>query len=304
MAEEETVSIEKLLDDMALKIMMVEPGDLAVVGELVVLVESLDEILEVGDYPKLQKMAHSLREAFGKIVMTELADTPGNFDLLGKCIGLMQEMYRKKGDDQEGEQSSADLLQALQAGASSSEPRIQKISGGNPPTVEPKSDTSDIASSHDHNEAPSGPKIIAAPPESLDFMQDPELLTGFIEETTEHLDSIEVNILELEDNPGDLDIINNIFRPFHTSKGVSGFLNLTNIQALAHSTENLLDDVRNNKRTMDSEVIEVVLKVGDCLKLLVDNLKKALDEGIEKYKNYDISNYISWVKCVQGVEQA
>jgi len=114
MAKEETISIEKLLDDMALKIMMVEPGNLSVVGELVVLVESLETVLGPGDYPKLQKMAYGLREAFGQIVMTELADSQENFDLLGECIGLMQEMYRKKDDDPEGEKAFENLLQSLQ----------------------------------------------------------------------------------------------------------------------------------------------------------------------------------------------
>lgn len=299
MAEEETIPVEKLLDDMALKIMMVEPGDLSVVGELVVLVEGLDKALGGGDYPKLRDMANSLREAFGKIVMTEMADSPENFDLLGKCIGLMQEVYRKKDDDPEGEQTFHNLLQSMQPGTHSSKPQIKKI----PAEVEPKKNPSAISSANVHHRPPNGPNIIPEPPQSLDFMQDLELLSGFIEETAEHLESIEVNILELEDNPGDLNIINNIFRPFHTIKGVSGFLNLTNIQALAHSTENLLDDVRNNKRAMDSDVIEVVLKVGDCLKLMVENLKNTLDEGVEQYKNYDISEYISWVKKVQGIVQ-
>lgn len=280
---EEIVAGEKILDDMALKIMMVEPGDLSVVGELVSLAESMVEQAGAENMPLLPKMAQDLCDALGKIVMTDLDDSQENFDLLGQGIALMQGVYRKKGIDPEGDKAFAEILASLTSGATSS--------GAVPETAVPKASVV----------APEGPEILSEPPESMDFMEDLELLGGFIEETLEHLESIEVNVLDLEDNPGDLEIINNIFRPFHTIKGVSGFLNLTNVQHLAHSTENLLDDVRNNKRVMDSDVIEVVLKVGDCLKLMVENLRQAMDEGVEHYKNYDISNYVSWVKSVQGV---
>ena len=136
----------------------------------------------------------------------------------------------------------------------------------------------------------------------LNFLQDKDLLKGFIEESFEHLDSIEENILELEQNPDDADIINNIFRPFHTIKGVSGFLNLKNINKLAHTTENLLDDVRNGKRTMDSDVIEVVLSVGDYLRAMVKNVQNAVEKGVEHYQDLDISEYVARVTEVAGDE--
>jgi len=272
--------IEKMLDDMALKIMMVEPGDLSVVGELVTLVEALVEKAGANGMPVLQRLARSFGEVVNRLVMTELDDSQENFDLLGQNISVMQELCRKGDNDPEGEKTFTTNLAAMQVGSKSSEP-----------TPAPSAASA---------EPPDGPTVLSEPPESLDFMEDMDLLNGFIEETLEHLESIEVNVLELEDNPGDLEIINNIFRPFHTIKGVSGFLNLTNVQTLAHSTENLLDDVRNNKRAMDSEVIEVVLKVGDCLKLMAENLRTAMDEGVEQYKNYDISGYVNWVKSIQG----
>ncbi len=281
---EKMALIEKMLDDMALKIMMVEPGDLSTVGELVTLVETLVEKAGADGMPVLQRLAGEFGEVVNRIVMTELDDSQDNFDLLGQNISVMQELCRKEDNDPESEKTFTANLSAMQAGNKSSEP---------PPTTAVTS-----------TEPPDGPTVLSEPPDSLDFMEDMELLSGFIEETLEHLESIEVNVLELEDNPGDLEIINNIFRPFHTIKGVSGFLNLANVQTLAHSTENLLDDVRNNKRAMDSEVIEVVLKVGDCLKLMAENLRTAMDEGIEQYKNYDISAYVNWVKTIQGQEEA
>ena len=130
-------------------------------------------------------------------------------------------------------------------------------------------------------------------------MQDTDLLAGFIEEAFEHLESIEVNVLELEQSPDDMDIINNIFRPFHTIKGVSGFLNLKTINRLAHATENLLDDVRNGKRPMDSAVIDIVLTVGDALKSMVENIKNVLQNGPANYKDTDISGFLADITQLQ-----
>jgi two-component system chemotaxis sensor kinase CheA len=131
-------------------------------------------------------------------------------------------------------------------------------------------------------------------------MQDADLVAGFIAEAFEHLEAIEANVLDLEQAPDDIDIINNIFRPFHTIKGVSGFLNLTTINKLAHSTENLLDDVRNNKLTMSADIIDVVLGVGDYLRSMVQNLSDMLDQGPSAYKDFDISDWIKKVEILQA----
>ncbi|MCB2182826.1 MAG: chemotaxis protein CheA [Desulfobulbaceae bacterium] len=140
--------------------------------------------------------------------------------------------------------------------------------------------------------------------ESLDFLNDVDLLSGFISEAFEHLESIELNVLELEQNPQDLEIINNIFRPFHTIKGVSGFLNLKTINKLAHMTENLLDDVRNGKLTMDSVIIDIVLGVGDTLRTMIQNVSDVLEQGPQAYKQFDISDYLEQIQETRSGESS
>lgn len=304
MANNSATMIAAQLDEMALKIMMVEPGDLSVVGELVVLVEGLQSVAGIEEYPSLKRMGHALRSVIGQIVMNELPDSAKNYELLGQCIGLMQENYRKKGGDDVAENSFALLLDELgykpsaedsvEEGLPTAEVAPAAAAHQSPPPAAASTGTPGGG-------PPQGIKILAQPAvDAMEFLQDLELLTGFVSETLEHLESIEVNVLELEGNPDDQDIINKIFRPFHTIKGVAGFLNLKNIQKLAHSTENLLDDVRNGVHAMDAQVIDVVLKVGDFLKTMVENLKEVLKEGPEHYNNYDISEHVAWVEAVQG----
>lgn len=295
------------LDEMALKIMMVEPGDLSVVGELVVLIEELQEMSGIEGYPGLQRMGEALGAAICKIVMTELPDSAANYDRIGQAIGLMQEVFRK-GADEGVEAGFHSLLHELEEESDESEDAAAAIEEVTPTAkkeLEEHSQEEAVSETPTVIAAPKEIRILASPPvESMEFLQDLELLTGFVSETLEHLESIEVNVLELEENPGDLEIVNKMFRPFHTIKGVAGFLNLKSIQKLAHSTENLLDDVRNGVHAMDSEVIDVVLKVGDFLTIMVENLKTVLHEGPEQYKNYDISEYVAWVESIQRGESA
>ncbi|MBC8318398.1 MAG: chemotaxis protein CheA [Desulfobulbaceae bacterium] len=151
-------------------------------------------------------------------------------------------------------------------------------------------------------EAQEPPEKAAPPAERLDFLQDLDLLSGFISEAFEHLETIEVNVLDLEQNPGDEEIINNIFRPFHTVKGVSGFLNLKTINALAHSTENLLDDVRSGKLAMNNEIVDLVLGVGDYLRTMIQNLSDVVEKGPEVYKKYDISDFLTRTQAIRSGE--
>lgn len=109
---------------------------------------------------------------------------------------------------------------------------------------------------------------------------DVDILGDFIIESRENLETIEVNLIELEENPGDSEIINTIFRPFHTIKGISGFLDLRKINALSHCTENLLDSARKGKFTIDNEITDVILQAVDVLKKLIDMVERGLEIGM------------------------
>ncbi len=108
--------------------------------------------------------------------------------------------------------------------------------------------------------------------------QDDSLLNDFIVEALEHINEIEVNILNLEQNPEDKEVVNAIFRPFHSIKGVAGFLNLENIRDLAHCLENTLDKVRNGELNVSSSLIDVILDGADALKAMIGEIK-ARTEG-------------------------
>lgn len=112
-----------------------------------------------------------------------------------------------------------------------------------------------------------------------DEIQDPELLKDFIEEAKEHLSSIELNLLSLEADPHDQEAINAVFRPFHSIKGVAGFLNLKDIHHISHEVENMLDAARSGTLVINDAMIDIVLNAVDILKMLLGNLESIKREG-------------------------
>jgi len=125
--------------------------------------------------------------------------------------------------------------------------------------------------------APAEPAALAEEaPLHLNLAEDTELLREFITESREHLDNIEQGVLVLENSPQDAEVLNTIFRAFHTFKGGAGFLNLIPINRLAHVLESLLDLARQGKLAIDATVIELILRGRDVLKQFLDEIEGQL----------------------------
>jgi two-component system chemotaxis sensor kinase CheA len=124
-----------------------------------------------------------------------------------------------------------------------------------------------------------GSSTAAAPAMLLISAEDAPLVLDFITESDEHLETAESALLELENHPDDKELINKIFRAFHTIKGMAGFLNLADIQSLAHSSESLLDLARKGQLVLAGDVGDVVFEAIDGLKKMLAGLKGAVEAG-------------------------
>jgi two-component system, chemotaxis family, sensor kinase CheA len=100
---------------------------------------------------------------------------------------------------------------------------------------------------------------------NLSLAQDPELIGDFILESRDHLVNIESQILVLEREGLDAEALNSVFRGFHTIKGLAGFLELWEMQKLAHEVETVLDGARNSVLVIDSVGFDVILESADYL---------------------------------------
>jgi two-component system, chemotaxis family, sensor kinase CheA len=118
------------------------------------------------------------------------------------------------------------------------------------------------------SEAPAGPPLALS--------QDPELLGDFVLESRQHLADLESQLLVLERDPDDAESLNSVFRGFHTIKGLAGFLELWDVQKLAHETEAVLDRARSRLWTITAEGIDVILESADHLRKWLSHLELAL----------------------------
>lgn len=96
-----------------------------------------------------------------------------------------------------------------------------------------------------------------------------QYLDMFIEESKEHLQACNEQLLALENNPDDLGIVNEIFRAAHTLKGMSATMGYEDIADLTHKMENVLDAIRNSKISVTTEILDVVFEAADDLELMV-----------------------------------
>ena len=117
-----------------------------------------------------------------------------------------------------------------------------------------------------------------------------QYLEVFIEESKEHLQACNEQLLELEKNPQDLSIINEIFRSAHTLKGMSATMGYEDLASLTHQMENVLDAIRNNRLTTTPEIIDVIFMAVDHLEDMVQSIaaggdgKKDVSDTVEKLK--------------------
>lgn len=91
-----------------------------------------------------------------------------------------------------------------------------------------------------------------------DFAGMEELLSDFLLEAGEMLSDVDSKLMELEKRPNDSNLLNEVFRGFHTIKGGAGFLNATELVTLCHLTENLFDKLRNRELILSAELMDVI----------------------------------------------
>ncbi len=116
------------------------------------------------------------------------------------------------------------------------------------------------------------------------MLNDPEMkeiVDSFIIETREILDQLDLDLVELENQPKDTELLNKIFRAFHTIKGTSGFLGLSRFTTVTHRCEDLLNKLRKFEIELDSEIMDGILYGYDVIKELLESVETNRNEDVE-----------------------
>jgi two-component system chemotaxis sensor kinase CheA len=108
-----------------------------------------------------------------------------------------------------------------------------------------------------------------------------EIFESFVVETNETLEQLDIDLMKLEGSPEDAELLNKVFRSFHTVKGTSGFLGLVKMQALTHRLEDILNKLRKEEAKLNSNIMDGILEGYDALRELLQVVENNKNEDFE-----------------------
>ena len=124
-------------------------------------------------------------------------------------------------------------------------------------------------------------------------METNQYMEMFLDESREHLQSLNDGLLSLENDPEDLSVLNEIFRNAHTLKGMSATMGYTKTAELTHDMENLLDMLRKEQLKVSEEIIDVIFKCVDALQEMIENIGNGDGEDA-----VDVSELVRMVNAI------
>ena len=128
-----------------------------------------------------------------------------------------------------------------------------------------------------------------------------QYLDIFIDETREHIQNLNTQILNLEQEPDNMDTVNEIFRAAHSLKGMAGTMGYKRMQALTHDMENVFSEVRNNNIKVNPDIIDVIFQCIDALEEYLANIQESADEGTND--NAPLIKALNDILAGKGAEQ-
>jgi len=264
--------LTQLIDSLALDTVMLDPEDIPGLGEVLKSLEFMEALIRDIKEESLISIIGAMKGYVEKLILREKSD----LSPFESGISQLQKICRDLINGKKFDKDISSLLVALGSGAiESSAISLGSLKDTGIETEENLQgpETTDAMDGDINKEGEKETPVIIGD-------EDKEIIADFVAESLENLGTIEVKLMDLEQNPSDLDTINAIFRPFHTVKGVSGFLNFNKINKLAHISENLLDKARNGELSIEGEIIDVILNSVDTLKRMIENVQATLDTGI------------------------
>jgi two-component system chemotaxis sensor kinase CheA len=260
--------LSTLIEQLAIECMMVEAEDLPGLGAILEKLEKAEQIGAATGLHLIQSQSQALKKIVEMVVLKECQDLEEGLSLIRTGTKAIQKRAATSDHPETPEEKS--FWEGWESFT-----REKRLAGNK-------------------SEAPlEGVKQESS---SCIMDQDIELFRDFISEALEHLGTIELNLINLEQSPDNREYINSIFRPFHTIKGVSGFLNLHEIQKLSHAMESLLDEARTGMVQITQGMVDFILESVDLLKKMILDLKGHLESGRPGHSTFVLEPYLQKIE--------
>jgi two-component system chemotaxis sensor kinase CheA len=256
--------LSALLSGLAAQVVITDPANPGGLGRLL---NSLEQVEVAQADGPVRAVCEALRSVVEGMILGEAADAALAMEQVSAGTNLMQELAEGRLKGKKAQKKVEDFLGQFGLPAESA--------------PEGRDDPGPVAAS-----APEPAQAEEPEPE-----MDLDLYRSFVSEAGEGLDQIEVKILSLEESPDDKELLNGIFRTFHTLKGTSGFLNLPAVHHIAHHTENLLGKLRDGALRVNHDIVDFVLDTTDLVKGLVEGIPERLEAGQTPEHEVDLAAF-------------
>lgn len=277
---EDTQSQEKAdpllvkLNRLSGEVIMLDPdlGDKKAVADVLLAFEDMgSSLIKAGKNERLGQMAMRIATIFEKSLMEGLEQNKEAAELTSQALRTLTAALEGYDSEDESARRATELILKIDAllGVAMPEPA---------PKVQPQPQPQATTTSQPAQAPQDADKDTPAGPAGVDLVkvaseEDLLLYTEFVAEAQETLSNVESDLLELEENPSSMDLINNLFRAIHSLKGAAGFLGISTVNVLCHETETVMDKLRKKTVEINPEMMDVFLKVVDVLKLVNDGLQ-------------------------------
>ena len=281
--------VEKLtgqIESLALDAVILDPGDIPGLGRVLESIEAIGGLIIELRKESLMPLMPAMKGYIEKVILGEESD----LSPFETCISQLQEICRDLINEKDLDRDISPLLTGLgyKEIAPPAPPSGPERDQGAEAEEDLQAAKGDDLWDEAHKREMAGKTALT--------IEDKGIITDFVAESFENLGTIEVKLMDLEQNPSDPETINAIFRPFHTIKGVAGFLNFNKINRLSHVVETLLDKARNEELNIDSGIIDIILNSLDILKRMIENVEGTLETGTPLEGDIDIEQIVAEVE--------
>ncbi len=236
---------------------------------------------------KLQKVTHKLEDILNKLRKGDAQLNDDIMDVILKGFDTINELLTVIENEKNEDLDTGEVITMLTG-------VLDKMngegSGVTPEAEENKSDEEPEKPEVNENQPeekdtqqPESMPAVEEPVGDYSMLQDPEMteiFESFIVETKEILEKLDLDLVKLESEPENKDLLNEIFRSFHTIKGTSGFLGLVKFQKVTHKLEDILNKLRKGEVVLNDEIMDGILKGYDVITELLAVVENEKNENL------------------------
>ena len=279
----ETAEHLQMLNDNLLKIEK-DPSDLEALKDVFRSTHTIKGMAATMGYEDITKVSHELESALDPFRKNKTPLTPEMVQITFEGLDLLEKLKDGVKDGKLGQVPIADYLKKLEE-AKKGAPKAQGVVKKEAPQAQPTTPPTAQLAPQPAAPPPQPVSTVSEIPDDV-LKEEPiapevmEYLEMFMSEASEHLQSLNENMLKLEANPGDFEALASVFRSSHTIKGMAATMSFNNMSRLTHEMETALDFYRKTKIALDHEVINTTFDCLDKLEKLNDEVKTGKTGGI------------------------